>query len=306
MREQRRWAAQGCRRSPLMCPPLLPRPQAATPRPRSSRACRRARTAHRRRTARWCLRRGPRRSRTRRAMALCSTSISYMKKTSAFRCAGALSPSAAAPPSQTPSPNKAGRGQPGHSGRHEGAAGGERAAAAGAGQARGWDDGGATQLLGGGAGDCRSRGAALLRRGGAAAAAGGGAERQPRQPAAAQRRAGAGEEGAGMGGEAAGRSRLCSGHGSLHSALLHFDSPTPHPSTHPPTPQEVEETKATCALLQKDREQLIDHNAALAERADALAAGLARAEEEAQRWQAEAAAEQKVRALAGCWLGSTA
>lgn len=30
--------------------------------------------------------------------------------------------------------------------------------------------------------------------------------------------------------------------------------------------QEVEETKATCQLLQKDREQLIDHNAALAER----------------------------------------
>lgn len=31
----------------------------------------------------------------------------------------------------------------------------------------------------------------------------------------------------------------------------------------------MEETKATCQLLQKDREQLIDHNAALAERVGA-------------------------------------
>ena len=52
--------------------------------------------------------------------------------------------------------------------------------------------------------------------------------------------------------------------------------------------------KATCALLQKDREQLIDHNAALAERVESLTASLARAEEEGRRWQGDAAAAQEV------------
>jgi len=33
-----------------------------------------------------------------------------------------------------------------------------------------------------------------------------------------------------------------------------------------PIAQEAEEAKATCQLLQKNREELIDHNAALAER----------------------------------------
>ncbi|PRW20240.1 phragmoplast orienting kinesin-1 isoform X1 [Chlorella sorokiniana] len=64
--------------------------------------------------------------------------------------------------------------------------------------------------------------------------------------------------------------------------------------------KELEEVKATCALLQKDREQLIDHNAALAERVDSLGGSLERADSAAQRWEADAqAAQQRCEAAAG-------
>ena len=54
--------------------------------------------------------------------------------------------------------------------------------------------------------------------------------------------------------------------------------------------QEVDDTKATCQLLQKDREQLIDHNAALTERVDQLQSNLERSDEVLRRSQQDAAA----------------
>lgn len=74
--------------------------------------------------------------------------------------------------------------------------------------------------------------------------------------------------------------RWCT-HLTLHPALLLLAMPTP-PSLLPP--------------LQL---QLIDHNAALAERVDSLGGGLERAESSAQRWEADAAAAQQVRAHDG-------
>lgn len=94
----------------------------------------------------------------------------------------------------------------------------------------------------------------------------------------------------------------------------------------------MEDIKATCALLQKDREQLIDHNAALTERVgggweagepqasssghattrtapppppqvDSLTGSLERAKEAALQWQQDAAAAAEVTGWAGrvCW-----
>ncbi|KAL4451341.1 hypothetical protein ABPG77_009413 [Micractinium sp. CCAP 211/92] len=65
--------------------------------------------------------------------------------------------------------------------------------------------------------------------------------------------------------------------------------------------KEVEETKATCQLLQKDREQLIDHNAALAERVEQLSGCLERSEQSLQRLQQDlvAAAQRCTAAAAG-------
>ena len=54
--------------------------------------------------------------------------------------------------------------------------------------------------------------------------------------------------------------------------------------------QEVDDTKATCQLLQKDRESLIDHNAALTERVDQLQGNLERSDEALRRSQQDAAA----------------
>ena len=58
--------------------------------------------------------------------------------------------------------------------------------------------------------------------------------------------------------------------------------------------QEVDDTKATCQLLQKDRESLIDHNAALTERVDQLQGNLERSDEALRRSQQDAAAALEV------------
>ena len=65
--------------------------------------------------------------------------------------------------------------------------------------------------------------------------------------------------------------------------------------------QEVEEAKATCQLLQKDREQLIDHNAALAERVEQLGGSLGRSKEALQAARQEAAELQQVRGCGRRW-----
>ncbi|EFN50818.1 hypothetical protein CHLNCDRAFT_59403 [Chlorella variabilis] len=57
--------------------------------------------------------------------------------------------------------------------------------------------------------------------------------------------------------------------------------------------KEVEDTKATCQLLQKDREQLIDHNAALMERVDSLQSSLRLGKEALRQSQQDAATAQE-------------
>ncbi|PSC70673.1 Kinesin KIF15 [Micractinium conductrix] len=59
--------------------------------------------------------------------------------------------------------------------------------------------------------------------------------------------------------------------------------------------KEVEDTKATCQLLQKDREDLIDLKAALAERVEQLSGHLERSEQAIRHLQAEALAAQEQR-----------